>query len=103
MNIEPLKQNFVGTGEVKGFVFDLIKETDLGFIYKITTSSNKSHYEITKKDLAAKSLDFKNRIFSTTDFKYTMPRSYNFGLLCWTAITMDRAIEILNSLEKQPE
>ena len=103
MNIEPLKQNFVGTGEVKGFIFDLIKETDLGFIYKVTTSSNKPHYEIMKKVLVAKCLDFKKRLFSETDFRYTLPRSYNFGSWCWTAITMDRAIEILNSLEKQPE
>ena len=103
MNIEPLKLSFVGTGEVKGFVFDLIKETDLGFIYKITTSSNKSHYEIMKKDSVAKCLDFKNKVYSTTDFKYTLPRSNYFGSWCWTAITMDRAIEILNSLEKQPE
>lgn len=97
MTIE-LKDEFIGTGEVKGFLFKKIASTEYGFIYEVS-SDNVIHYEIFERKLIPICIDFENRIYSETDFKVMYPKSKDFGVWAFTRGTLKHANEKLKELE----
>jgi hypothetical protein len=94
-----LEKDFEGKGEVKGMKFHQLKETDGGFIYEIDQEGNK-HYEVFRKKLAYVCIDFEKKIWSDTDFKTKYPKSDDFGQWAWTAISLQKAEEILEEFCK---
>ena len=80
--IKELKKEFIGVGEVRGFLFRQIKRTNYGFIYEVAAGNGK-HYEVFKRRI--------NKQF----FNVSYPRSKSFGLWAWTTSSLDKANEIL--------
>lgn len=96
MNIQPLEKEFEGTGDVKGFKFRQIEEREEGFIYRI----DDDHYEVFKREITAKCIDFQKKIFSETDFKVKYPKTNDFGKWAHTTKSLEKAYEILSGFRK---
>ena len=100
-------QFFEGKGEVKGYTFTKMKETENFYIYEVKSEST-LHYEIFRRKSTPICIDFDNRIYSETEAKEKYPTSKNFGDWAWTSATYERAVEKmmeeqekLERLEKQ--
>jgi hypothetical protein len=98
MNIQEIKHEFEGTGEMKTFNFSLLQETEKGFMYKVKSEEGTLHYEVFKKELTPICIDFAKRIYSETEFKYKYPKANNFGKWAWCTTELKNAEEILQSL-----
>lgn len=98
--IHPLPTSFVGTGEVKGHNFILLKEGDYAFIYKKEQEENIS-FEVFKKKLSPLLISFEDRIYSETDFKYKYPKSEDFGVWAFTFNNFNKALNKFNEINKQ--
>lgn len=94
MNIEKLKRNFEGSGEVKGFTFSQELETDKGYIYKV----NDKYFEVFEKKSVPLCIDFEKKVYSETDFKEQYPKARHFGKWAWTVSSFDKGLKILNEL-----
>ena len=89
--------NFIGVGEVKGMNFELIKASEIGYIFKV--ENNKStHYEVFKRKLSPVCIDFEKRIYSETDFKVSYPKSNDFGIWAWTLQSIKQAEEKIKTI-----
>ena len=96
--IHELEDSFIGTGEVKGFEFTKVAETDIGYVYCVRTSDKSNHYEVFKKRRTPICIDFDNKIYSKTEFKELYPNSKQFGISAWSVKNYETALERLNSL-----
>lgn len=76
--IKPLKKQFHGKGEVKGYLFTQIRQTDKAFLYDVSSGDSK-HYEVFKKVV--------NHRFACISY----PASKSFGIWAWTYITLEKA------------
>ena len=95
--IHTIENKFEGSGEVKGWLFEKVKETDSGYIYSVTKEEAK-HFEVFKKKNTPICLDFENKVYSETEFKEVKPNSKSFGVWAWSYYTFDRALDKLMSL-----
>lgn len=102
MNNIKLPLNFDGKGEVKGFTFKMVKETDFGYIYE-SDSGERLHYEVFKKVLTPVCVDFEKRIYSETEFKEVYPNSKAFGITAFTVPRLEKAEEILETFNKKED
>lgn len=88
--IKPLKKEFTGKGEVKGYRFKRIKQTGLVTMYEVSNGDN-IHYEIFKRRV--------NHRFRVESY----PSSKRFGVIAFTALTREKAEIIFNKLQKEEE
>lgn len=79
MEIERLENKINGRGEVSGYTFEKVKESWFGYIYRKTGDGKRFSYEVFKRNVVAKCIDFKKRIYSETEFKETYPKTRDFG------------------------
>lgn len=84
--VKDLEKEFIGRGEVRGFLFRQIRVTKWGFLYEVSHTDTK-YYEVFKKRI--------NRRFAT----YSYPSSNGFGIWAWTFKKLDEAIDKLNNFE----
>ncbi len=96
--IRKLEDSFTGIGEVKGFEFTKVAETDIGYVYCVRTSDKTKHYEVFKKRKTPICIDFENKIYSETEFKEVYPKSKQFGVSAWSVKSYETALERLNGL-----
>lgn len=96
--IHELENSFTGIGEVKGFEFTKVAETDIGYVYCVRTSEKSNHYEVFKKRKTPICIDFENKIYSETEFKEVYPNSKKFGISAWSVKNYETALERLNGL-----
>lgn len=89
---------FIGTGEVKDFVFTLLKRNEFGYIYKIE-HANVLYYEVFKRKLTPICIDFERRIYSENDFKVKYPKAKDFGKWAWTFNSLEKALDKFNTLK----
>ncbi|WP_370390222.1 hypothetical protein [uncultured Winogradskyella sp.] len=85
ITFRPLKIEFIGTGEVRGFNFRQIRSTNSCFLYEVDTGSTK-HYEVFKKVI--------NHRFACVSY----PRSKSFGVWAWCYKTKSKAEKKFNEL-----
>jgi hypothetical protein len=85
--LNKLPDHFIGTGEVKGFEFTKIAESDKGYVYKVD-----DHYEYFLKKKVSVCLDFGKRLYSDTDFKEIYPKAKDFGIWAWTTHNLNKAL-----------
>jgi len=81
------KQNR-GRGEVKGYQFTQIRQTEMAYLYEVSFGDRK-HYEVFKKVI--------NRRYACVSY----PTSKAFGIWAWTYMTLEKAerkFDKLNSL-----
>ena len=94
--IQELETNFIGVGDVKGFIFNQIKVTKKGYIY-LVESEGTTHYEIFLRKITPVCIDFENRIYSETDFKVKYPKQKDFGIWAWSTKSLTKANEFLSN------
>lgn len=97
-----LKDYFVGTGEVKGFIFNLIHSTQLSYLYEVNTGDSK-YYEIFKRRSNATMVNFEKRVYSETVFKECYPKAKDFGVWAWTFKNLEDALKKIDQIEKDFE
>ena len=85
--IKPLPKQFTGKGEVKGYYFTQIRQTDKAFIYEVSHDDSK-HYEVFKKVV--------NRRFACVSF----PTSKAFGIWAFTYMSLEKAKKKFNELNQ---
>jgi hypothetical protein len=91
--LNKLEHNFIGTGQVKGFIFDLADESEKYYIYQVRTPENNIHFEMFEKRTVSICVDFENRIYSETEFKEIYPKENDFGVWAWTFKTLDECFK----------
>ena len=84
-SVRPLSKEFIGKGEVKGYLFTQISKTDRAFIYEVNTG-NQIHYEVSRKRV--------NHRFACISY----PRANSFGIWAWTYSHLDSAMDKFNEL-----
>lgn len=85
--IKPLRKEFEGIGEVRGYQFRQISATSSGFIYEITFGKGK-HYEVFKKRVNAR------------HGNESYPTAKAFGKWAWTFNSLEKAKSKLRSLSE---
>jgi hypothetical protein len=95
--INRLPKTFIGTGEVKNFIFKQIKDSSTSYIYQIN-NKDEIHYEVILKRDARLCINFIDKVFSEDESKEIYPKSTKFGLYAWTYRDLDKAIEKFNLL-----
>jgi hypothetical protein len=73
--ITPLRTEFNGRGEVKGFAFTQIQSCDKAYLYQVTDKNNNSHFEVFKYKV--------NRSPMLDVPQVSYPSSRAFGLWAW--------------------
>lgn len=96
----PLK--FEGIGEVKGFVFKQVKESEFGYVYEVE-NGDKPYYEVFKKKTAPICIDFTKRIYSETEFKEVYPNAKQWGITAWSVPSLASAFDLLKTFTKNNE
>jgi len=84
--MKQLEINFIGKGEVKGFIFTQIKKSEKAYIYEVN-SNGFLHYEVFKHK--------ENTQFNCISY----PKSASFGLWAWSYSNIEKAtlkFELLN-------
>ena len=80
-----LKTQFQGIGEVKGYLFTQIRQTDKAFLYEVRSNEGK-HCEVFFKKA--------NHRFGCVSY----PTSKAFGIWAWTYMNLEFAIKKLNAI-----
>lgn len=82
--MKELKNEFDGTGEVKGYHFKQIEKTEQYYIYEVSNmdNPNRKHYEVFKR--------IYNKRFNCESY----PKSPSFGKTAWTANNFEHAQDI---------
>ena len=79
-----LPHEFEGSGEVKGYYFQLVAvHTDIGYIYMVSNDAD-IHYEVFMHKETSVLIDFEKRIYSEEDTKVRYPKANDFGVWAWT-------------------
>lgn len=97
-----LEKEFIGTGEVKDFVFRQVHKTPIHYIYEVNFGET-IHYEVIERRNSPVCIDFNKKMFSEEDRKEIYPRSNTFGKNAWTAKSFDDAIEKISKLKGDEE
>ena len=85
-DLKELPIEFIGRGEVKGFVFKKLTRSNEACIYEVTDTLAEKWYEVFKLKI--------NRRFNC----YAYPKSKSFGVSAWTCKTLDKASKVYNDL-----
>ena len=78
-----LKKEFIGRGEVSGFIFKQVYVHDKFYIYQVT-DNNRVHFELIKR--------YTNREMGTGILRESYPTSKMFGIKAWTYPTIEDTI-----------
>ena len=84
--MKELEKSFIGKGEVRGFKFEMVHNTPLGYIYAIK-GDNVTYYEVFKRK--------ENTRFNCVSY----PTSAAFGIWAWNVATLDKAKQKLESFK----
>lgn len=83
--LKNLPDSFDGTGEVKGYLFKKLEESECAFIYE-KIIGNRTTYEVFKKKI--------NRRFNSVSY----PKANDFGNWAWDCPNYERALLKFNEL-----
>jgi len=87
-----LDEKFIGTGEIKGMVFKMLTQNDHSFLWQVINGDS-VHYEVWLKKTNPVCIDFENRIYSETEFKYRKPKAKDFGIWAWSFTNNQKALK----------
>lgn len=85
--MKQLKVQFHGRGEVKGYYFTQIRQTDKAFLYEVSSGGSK-YYEVFLKRI--------NHRYACISY----PTSQGFGIWAWTYMNLESAIKKFNEFKK---
>jgi len=78
MRVKSLPKQFAGKGQVKGFIFTQVKQSDKAYIYQVNTGCS-IYYEVFKKKV------------KTNSICHCFPTAKAFGKWAWTHMSIDKA------------
>ena len=80
--MKELKNEFVGIGEVKGFIFKQLHANGYVYLYEVTNPNDvKPHYEVFER--------VENIVFNCVSY----PKSKSFGIWAWCISDYDKAVK----------
>ena len=89
--LRELPVEFVGVGEVRGFLFRQVSRTMFGYIYEVRVpGTEKCHYEVFRR--------MENARFGCVSY----PKSKSFGAWAWCCDSLAKARERLKGFEEFP-
>ena len=89
--LRELPVEFVGVGEVRGFLFRQVARTMFGYIYEVRVpGKGESHYEVFRR--------MENARFGCVSY----PKSKSFGAWAWCCDSLAKARERLKAFEEFP-
>ena len=89
--LRELPLEFVGVGEVRGFLFRQVARTMFGYIYEVRVPGKEgSHYEVFRR--------MENARFGCVSY----PKSKSFGAWAWCCDSLAKARERLKGFEEFP-
>lgn len=89
--LRELPVEFVGTGEVRGFLFRQVSRTMFGYIYEVRVpGTEECHYEVFRR--------MENARFGCVSY----PKSKSFGAWAWCCDSLAKARERLKAFEEFP-
>ena len=89
--LRELPVEFVGVGEVRGFVFRQVSRTMFGYVYEVRVPGKEgSHYEVFRR--------MENARFGCVSY----PKSKSFGAWAWCCDSLAKARERLKAFEEFP-
>lgn len=83
--MKELQLEFIGRGQVKGFIFTQLNKSEKAYIYKVDTGSS-THYEVFKRKV--------NKQFNCISY----PSDKAFGYWAWSCSTLQRAEQVFEQL-----
>lgn len=86
--IKNLPDQFIGKGQVKGFLFTKIKESDKAFIFEVDSHCSKKHYEVFRKES------------KTNSVRFCYPTSKGFGFWAWCPCSIEKALQIFEEINQ---
>ena len=86
--MKDLPKQFSGRGEVCGYNFNQISQTDKAFVYEVSYGDSK-HFEVFSKKL--------NKRYACVSY----PTSKAFGIWAWTRMNLESAMNKFNELNKK--
>lgn len=90
MEVKDLKEEFEGTGEVKGFKFIQKAKNDVAYLYEVhVTDVVECHYEVFEKRI--------NTMFNCVSY----PKANAFGVWAWCIFDYNRAVEKFKELSEE--
>lgn len=81
--------NFVGKGQVRGFIFTQIKKSESAYIYEVNVTEDQKHYEVFKKR--------ENSKYKCVSY----PSDKAFGKWAWTYSSLDKALNKFEELNEK--
>lgn len=84
--MKELAKEFIGRGEVRGFIFRQLKKSKLGYIYEVNPETGSLHYEVFRKKI--------NERYQTV----TYPKSGSFSKIAWTYNSFEEALDKFKEL-----
>lgn len=88
--MKELREEFIGIGEVRGFVFKQLKFNGLAYMYEVRNNeSNKTHYEVFER--------VENEGFDCVSY----PKSKSFGVWAWCIHDYEKANKKFEEITKK--
>ena len=84
--MKELKEYFVGTGQLKGYIFNQIRSSNYAYIYEVK-EKDAIHYEVFKRR--------ENRLYECISY----PTDKAFGIWAFTCMGLERAEDRFNEIE----
>ena len=88
--MKELEKEFIGRGEVRGFIFTQLIKNEYGYIYQVSNNGN-IYFEVFRRK--------ENTQFNCISY----PKSPAFGIWAWSKTTFEDAQNILNEITQQSE
>lgn len=86
--MKELEREFVGKGQVKGFIFTQLKKSEYAYLYRVNLE-NSHHFEVFKRKV--------NTQYNCVSY----PSDKAFGIWAWTYKNIDKALDKFDDLEVQ--
>jgi hypothetical protein len=86
ITMKELSIDFIGRGEVRGFLFQQLIKSDTAYLYEVSPPNSLSYYEV-----------FERRINKRYD-TITYPSAKAFGLYAWTYHNYEEALDKFKTL-----
>ncbi len=95
--MKELEKEFVGVGEVKGFLFRQIMQSETAYLYEVNDEGS-FHYEVFKRVEKQASQAMRDNVLINFSAKVSYPSAKSFGTTAWTYRNLDTAIEKFKTL-----
>lgn len=91
-----IEKEFIGKGEVSGFKFTRVAETERAYVYKVDDGSGSERYEVFERITSPEQTLVIGGAEIHYEAKELYPKSTKFGITAFSIPSLDAAMEKLN-------